>query len=55
MFSLSGSELLFYFGILIMIVTIIVAVTSIIIFFCTGRRLKRKLEQEYGEPQRYHM
>lgn len=30
----------------------ILAVISIIIFTYTGRNLKRKLEEEYGKPQR---
>lgn len=45
------SEMLLYGGIGIMGAVGILAVISIVAFTLTGRRLKRKLEQEYGKPQ----
>lgn len=51
MFGLSESELFFYGGIAIMAAAGILAALCIVVFLCTGRRLKKKLEQEYGKPQ----
>lgn len=45
------SEMFLYGGIGIMGAVGILAVVSIVAFTLTGRRLKRKLEQEYGKPQ----
>lgn len=52
MFGLSESELFFYGGIAVMAAAGILTVLCIVIFTCTGRRLKKKLEREYGKPQR---
>lgn len=52
MFGLSESEWFFYGGIAVMAAAAVLAVLCIVIFTCTGRRLNRKLEQEYGKPQR---
>lgn len=52
MFGLSESELFFYGGIVMMAAAGILAALCIAVFVCTGRRLKKKLEQEYGKPQR---
>ena len=52
MFGLSESELFFYGGIALMVAAGILAVLCIVIFTCTGRKLKKKLEQEYGKPHR---
>ncbi len=52
MFGLSGSEVLFYGGIAVMAGTAILAVVSLAVLIGTGRRLKRKLEKEYGKPRR---
>ncbi|MBQ7774505.1 MAG: hypothetical protein IJ379_01160 [Lachnospiraceae bacterium] len=49
---MSGSELLFYGGIGIMIAAVLLAVICIVIFSLTGRKLKKKLEKEFGKPQR---
>ncbi len=49
MLGLSGSEMLFYGGIAVMASAGILAVLSMIIFTLTGKKLRRKLEQEYGE------
>ena len=52
MFGLSESDLFFYGGIAVMAAVGILTVLCIVIFTCTGRRLKKKLEREYGSPQR---
>lgn len=48
---LSGSEWLFWGGIAAMAAAALLAVLCVAIFYVTGRRLKKKLEEEYGEPQ----
>lgn len=52
MFGLSESECFLYGGIAVMAAAGILAALCIVIFICTGRRLKKRLEQEYGKPQR---
>lgn len=47
---LSQSEKLMYLGIAIMVLACIFAVASIIIFTLTGKKIKGKLNKEYGEP-----
>lgn len=49
MFGLSERELLFYGGIAVMSAAGILTVGCCILFTYTGRRLKKKLEQEYGK------
>lgn len=51
MFDFSVSEWLFYGGIAAMVVIVILTVLSGVIFAFTGRRLKKKLEQEYGSTK----
>lgn len=51
MLDLSRSELLLYGGIAIMVVAVISAIVCIGIFNYTGRKLKQKIEQEYGKIQ----
>ena len=48
--KIQNSELLFYGGILIMAIAVIVMIISLIIFHITGRRIKKRLEEEYGKP-----
>lgn len=50
MSGLSGSELLFYGGIAVMAAVAAAAVLCAVVFAATGNRLRKKLEQEYGEP-----
>lgn len=50
MSGLSGSELLFYGGIAVMAGAVAAALLCAVLFAVTGRRLKRKLEEEYGRP-----
>lgn len=52
MFGLSESELFFYGGIAVMAVAGILMALCAVLFVCTGRRLRKKLEQEYGKPRR---
>lgn len=52
MIELSCSEWLFYGGIVVMILTAVLAVLRIIIYILSGKRLKKKLDQEYGKPLR---
>lgn len=52
MFGLSGSEVLFYGGIGMMVVCVVLAVCCLVLFVFSGRKLKRKLEEEYGKPRR---
>lgn len=48
--SLSGSELLFYAGLAIMVTALILTGICVAAFILSGRRLKEQLIQEYGEP-----
>lgn len=52
MMHLSESELLLYGGLAMMAAAAVLAVLCIGIFIRTGRKLKKKLEQEYGKPWR---
>lgn len=45
------NEWLFWGGIAAMAAAADFAVLCLVIFQITGRRLKRKLEEEYGKPQ----
>lgn len=51
MLGISESELLLYSGIVLMAAAILLALLSIIIFVMTGRQIRKKLEQEYGESR----
>lgn len=50
MIGLSSSELIFYGGIAVMAVTGVLAVICVILFCFTGKRIRKRLEQEYGKP-----
>lgn len=50
--GLSESELFLYGGIAVMALAGILTVVCCVLFSVTGRRLKKKLEQEYGKPGR---
>ena len=49
MSGLSASQLLFYGGIGVMALAVLAAVLAGAAFTLSGRRLRRKLEAEYGE------
>jgi len=51
MVSLSSSEIIFYGGIMIMAAASALAVICAVLFTITGKRLKKRLEQEYGKPR----
>lgn len=51
MVGLSSSELIFYGGIAVMAAAGVLAVICVILFCFTGKRLKKRLEQEYGKPR----
>ncbi len=46
--SLNSSEILFYSGIMLMVLAVILTITFLIIFRLSGKKLKKTLEQEYG-------
>lgn len=50
MFNISGSELLLYGGIAIMAAAAIAAAAAGVLFMIKGKKLRQKLEQEYGKP-----
>lgn len=52
MLDLSQSELLLWGGIAVMAISTGVGIISIALSAVTGRKLKKKLEKEYGKPQR---
>lgn len=49
---LSGSEMLFYGGLAVMAAVAVMAVLCMALFMFTGRKLRKKLEQEYGKPRK---
>ncbi|MCD7836421.1 MAG: hypothetical protein LUG83_07210 [Lachnospiraceae bacterium] len=48
MSGLSESEILLYAGLAIMAAALILTVGCVVVYTVTGRRLKRKLNREYG-------
>ncbi len=52
MLNLSESELLLWGGIAVMTVSVGIGIFCMVLFTLTGRRLKKKLEEEYGKPQK---
>ena len=50
--SLLTSEILFYGGIAAMAAAVLMTVLCIVVFCITGKRIKKKLIREYGEPYR---
>lgn len=51
MTHLSHSEILLYGGLALMAAAALLAVVFMIIYICTGRNLKKRLEEEYGKPE----
>lgn len=45
----SGSELWFYGGIVLMAVAVVMALLCIVMFRISGKRLRNKLEKDYGK------
>lgn len=52
MAGLSGSEVLLYGGIAVMAVAVAAAIVCVVVFCCTGRKLRSTLEQKYGKLKR---
>lgn len=50
--EMNSSDLLFGGGIALMGAAAVLAVVCMIVFCTTGRKLKKKLDQEYGKPER---
>lgn len=50
MFGLSQSELLCFLGIGMLLLALLIGIINIAVFRITGRKLKEKLEIEYGKP-----
>lgn len=48
--GLSGSEILLLAGIVLMAVATIGAIACMVVFKLTGRKLRERLEKEYGKP-----
>ena len=48
--NLSVSEWLLYGGIAAMAAVAVTVAAGIVVFVLTGRKLKKKLEEEYGSP-----
>lgn len=47
-------EKLFWIGIILIAFAVGIVIISIVIGAITSKKLKNKLEQEYGKPQRYN-
>lgn len=47
----SETELLYWGGIGVMAGAVVLAVICLSVFLVTGRKLKKKMEEEYGRPQ----
>lgn len=52
MIGLSGSEMLFWGGIVIMGLSVTGALTGALIFTWTGQKIRHQMEEEYGKPRR---
>lgn len=51
MYGLSSSELLLYGGLAGMGIVTVLALVTAAVFGVTGRKLDKKLKEEYGEPR----
>ena len=51
MAGFTTSEILFYGGIVVMVLAILTGGISSIVFWRSGKKLKEQLEQEYGKPR----
>ena len=49
MINLSTGEILFYSGIACMAFAVCIAIISALIFYYTGRKLNKKMDELYGE------
>lgn len=51
MAALSANELLFYGGIAVMVLSAVGGAGAIAVFAVSGRRLRKRLEEEFGRRQ----
>ena len=51
MLGFSQVDIWFYGGIAIMILAVLAGIGDIVVFGITGKKLRNKLEEEYGKPQ----
>lgn len=51
MLVFSQVDIWFYGGIAIMILAVLAGIGDIVVFGITGKKLRNKLEKEYGKPQ----
>ena len=54
MVEITGYEKLFYGGILIMGIAVLMVFMFLIIYIVRGAKLRHRLDEEYGEPQLYN-
>ena len=54
MVAIMGYEKLFYGGILVMGIALLLIFMFVIIHIIRGAKLRRRLDEEYGEPQLYN-
>lgn len=52
MLGLSECEMLFYGGIIIVATAVLLGGMCTILFILTGRKIKQKLEQDYGKLEK---
>lgn len=52
MTGMTGSEMLLYGGIAVMAAAVVAAIVCVVVFRCTGRKLRSTLEQKYGKLKR---
>ncbi len=48
-------EMFFRLGVAVLVLAVILIVISLIVFFVNGRKLRKTLKEEYGEPWRYNI
>lgn len=49
MFHLTQGEIFLYCGVAALVIAFVLAVVCIIIFRITGKKIRQKLEQDYGK------
>ena len=46
---------LIHLGAVIMLLTVLLGMVAVAVFRITGKRIRRKLEEKYGEPWKYNI
>lgn len=54
MFDLASYEILFFSGIIVMVAVVVCLLIFLVIHFCRGIKLRRMLDEEYGDPRQYN-